>query len=231
MKPSSAYPSPEEFCYPVKRRGERRRLNPNQAGIAWLEEQSDTDTEIASTYETGEPAEDGQYEFVVHRALGWHSARQRGMYPWPMFQVISGFKASRFSYPRPCPACDDWSRTSQCADHHDRDGVAGLAMGYQRQQARYAQAYSPSQAGRLVPPRVPNAIMDSYNEAARRTNDAMQYSRSSRPRTVRPYGRCTCSYCGAVWGDPGPTPGSATVEMTGQDGEAIVIEMNIESPG
>jgi len=135
VKPSSAYPSPEEFCYPVKRRGERRRLNPNRDGIAWLEEQSETDTEISMTYPTGEilRSEDGETysDFLVHRALGYYSARQRDMYPWPMFQVHAGFKASMLSY-SPCPGCDDWARTSRCTSHHDRDGVAGLKRGYRR---------------------------------------------------------------------------------------------------
>lgn len=121
--------------YPVKRRGERRRLNPNRDGIAWLEEQSETDTEISMTYPMGEivQGEEGAFrDFTVHRALGYYAARRRGMYAWPMFQVHAGFKASMIKYPNPCPACDDWARTSRCTSHHDRDGVAGLKMGYRR---------------------------------------------------------------------------------------------------
>jgi len=133
MKPSVDIMADEAFdCYPVKRRGERRRLNPNREGIAWLEEQSETDTEISVTYGMGD-------DFLVHRALGYHSARRRDMYPWPMFQTFSGFKANMLPCLDPCPHCDNWARTSRCTSHHDLDGIAGLKMGGKRRGEWWAQ--------------------------------------------------------------------------------------------
>lgn len=122
--------------YPVKRKGERRRLVPNWDAIRYLEDESWTDTEISEELTAGEAVfdDDAVYlgtEFKIQRALGYFSARQRGMYPWPMFQVFASFKISMVPY-SPCPDCDDFSRTSKCEVHHDRDGVAGLKMGDER---------------------------------------------------------------------------------------------------
>lgn len=119
---------PRGAHYPVKRKGERRRLNPNLDAIRWLEgEAFQTDTEIARTYDLG--------EFTVHRALGWSNARRMGMYPWPMFQAHSSFKAHMLSYDS-CPDCDNWAYTSRCTKHHDRDGIAGLVRGAHRRAER-----------------------------------------------------------------------------------------------
>jgi hypothetical protein len=105
--------------YPVKRKGEPRRLNPNLDGIAWLEGGrflDDTDLELTS----------------VGRliALGWYEARQKGMYPRALFETFD-IQASSFTPQNylGCPGCDDFSRTARCADHHDRDGIGGLMLG------------------------------------------------------------------------------------------------------
>lgn len=55
-------------------------------------------------------------DLIVTSAVG------RGMsrYARPMFQVIphDAFSGSCLSY-TPCPACDDWSRSWNCPDHHE----------------------------------------------------------------------------------------------------------------
>jgi hypothetical protein len=115
--------------YPVRRRGERRRLNPNQAGINWLEgEAFQAATEITEIYLAGE-----LNEFRVSVADGWYGAKHNGMYPRPMFQVF-GLEVSSMigRQVTPCPDCDNWAYTSRCQVHHDRDGIAGLEMGPSR---------------------------------------------------------------------------------------------------
>jgi hypothetical protein len=131
------------FHYPVKKKGQPRRLRPNLDAIRYLEIESETDTEIREEYGAGEAVFNDEevylgVEFKIERALGYFSARQRNMYPWPMFQVfqVSGFKAKMIGYLSPCPDCDDWSRTSRCTEHHDRDGFAGLKKGDERRRAR-----------------------------------------------------------------------------------------------
>lgn len=136
---------PREACYPIRRKGEKRRLNPNQAGIDWLEGRC-TDgedflgaTEIAAETPSGEVVGLGVYgepvhEYKILRAHGGFRARRRGLYVRPIFQTlhIERGSAQQLSYPAPCPDCDDWSRTSRCAQHHDRDGIEGLLMSLKR---------------------------------------------------------------------------------------------------
>lgn len=220
MKP---YPSPEEFCYPVKRRGERRRLNPNQAGIDWLEEESETETEISLTYPMGEIVDlltsDERREFLVQRALGHSSARQRGMYPWPMFEVHTGFKASMLEYPKPCPDCDNWARTSRCTSHHDRDGVAGLAMGEERRRERRRErSWRARQTVAAVPPAsVHERVLgrDFFTRAA-----------AEGRATVPGRPACPCEMCTAVRSFT--RPHSATVEMNVEGGVTVRIDVDIE---
>lgn len=128
--------------YPIKKKGQRRRLVPNWDAIRYLEDESWTDTEISEELDAGEAVLDDDAvhlgtEFKIQRALGYFSARQKGMYPWPMFQTFpaTSFKINSVPY-SPCPDCDDFSRTSKCEVHHDRDGVAGLKMGDERRRGR-----------------------------------------------------------------------------------------------
>lgn len=107
--------------YPVRRRGEQRRLNPNQAGIEWLSEQAEPVTKTVDTH----PVDNGDHAgLVFHQAMGWFTARKEGMYPGPMFKIvddIAGWDARNFwaspTREAACPGCDDWSRTASCDDH------------------------------------------------------------------------------------------------------------------
>lgn len=193
------------YSYPIKKKGQPRRLDPNWGGINWLEDQSETDAEISEEYDAGEPVfnDDAVYlgtEFKVQRALGWHGARRKSMYPWPMFQVFPAvsFKIRMVPY-SPCPDCDDWSRTSKCAEHYD-DGAEGLKKGHERRQAR-------EQARRVVDFRVDNS------EARYTPNDGRRYythieQMDERNRQMREQARlytqtpCTCSMCTGRTQDP-----------------------------
>lgn len=117
--------SPAFAHYPVKRKGERRRLNPNWEGIQWLEGEDFLDA--TETVETS-VSWDG---LQVHTAKGWYAARRSGNCARPMFQVfgLESSSSATMAY-TPCPDCDDWARTSQCRTHHDRDGVDRAAPGY-----------------------------------------------------------------------------------------------------
>jgi hypothetical protein len=186
-------------CYPVKRRGDRRRLNPNRDGIAWLEEQSETDTEISTTYPMGAIAytpEGEVYEFAVHRALGYYSARRRDMYPWPMFQVHAGFKASMLVFDS-CPDCDDWSRTSRCTSHHDQDGVAGLKMGDERRAYRRAQQEqgTPSPTAYYSPSPPPDIDGRRFFDRAIQEAERVRQRLAARDRLSLAAHPCTCSMC------------------------------------
>lgn len=82
--------------YPVRRRGEARRLNPNWVGIAWLEAEALEDTEILVT-ETPGPAQaavkmgEGLAVQRSRRAVEMidESVRERPLYVRPMFQVFN----------------------------------------------------------------------------------------------------------------------------------------------
>lgn len=106
--------------YPVKRRREKRRLNPNWAGIAWLEAQDLADTEIEHIA-SAENAPELQY-MIAHGA-------HRHYYSRPMFQLMRTDSPSLSARMRPrregraCPDCDNWAYTTRCTDHPEPPGV------------------------------------------------------------------------------------------------------------
>jgi hypothetical protein len=111
--------SPIDY-YPVKRRGQKRRLTPNWDAIRWLEDESEGDTEICGEAPRGAPGSEWGDVNVI-RALGYYVAKRQGMYPRQMFDVfeLEQSSSSMISYPDPCPACLDYSRTWACAEHHE----------------------------------------------------------------------------------------------------------------
>lgn len=207
------------FHYPIKKKGEPRRLRPNLDAIRYLEIEAETDTEIHSEYDAGESVfdEDDTFlgvEFKVQRALGYFGARQTGMYPWPMFQTFpaTALKAKGVVYLDPCPACDDWSRTSRCEEHHDRDGVAGLGMGDERRRARRSARDARQVVNAYTSPDRATAIADYFalaidnSEAGYTPRDGRQYFTQADQDIERQRQRaaqaglyvqaaCTCSMC------------------------------------
>lgn len=102
--------------YPVRRRGTKRRLNPNWDAIRWLEDGQLDDTEISDAKVLG----DGDWASMLGvRALGWYSAKRSGHYPRRMFDIfgLEVSSSSMIHYPSPCPDCHDFSRTWACAEH------------------------------------------------------------------------------------------------------------------
>jgi hypothetical protein len=75
----------------------------------------DYQTGIIQTINLGEQS-DG---LLCHLTAGGDSKS----YNRPVFEVFDDGIASaqRISYQSPCPGCDDWSRTSECADHPERE--------------------------------------------------------------------------------------------------------------
>lgn len=102
--------SPIEY-YPVKRRGQKRRLAPNWDAINWLEDETEGDTEICSKA----PLDDGMNRQVT---LGWYGAKRRGMYPRRMFDifVLELSSTNPVAY-TPCEACDNYAYTWACTEH------------------------------------------------------------------------------------------------------------------
>lgn len=99
------------FSYPVKKKGQRRRLTPNWSGIKWLEaDEAATEIEERCAVET----EGLVYTF----AYGRHDK----IYRRPMFQLIPTETASpgRSMHGHACP-CGDFSRTAYCDEHGELD--------------------------------------------------------------------------------------------------------------
>jgi hypothetical protein len=107
-----------EDHYPVKRRGQKRRLNPNWTAIAWLEANQITETELEELPEYGRDVRDGVYSV---RALGWFTAKRNGHYARPIFQLlpVDASSSNQINYADPCPACLDFSRSWACEEHHE----------------------------------------------------------------------------------------------------------------
>jgi len=105
----------QDGYYPIKKKGTRRRLNPNRAAIEWLDEDCQSSTTIVAL------REDPDVDLVVQRTNGGEWTRdETSNYVRPMIQVLSGGSATPRNFAHPCPACDDWSRTANCADHPER---------------------------------------------------------------------------------------------------------------
>jgi len=106
--------------YPVRRRGEVRRLDPNWAGIAWLEAQSLDDTREAERFAYGDDTT--MAGLIKTRYVGRWMASQRGSYPRPVFEVFGLTSSSTLGVrvEAPCPACDDFAYTARCRTHPDK---------------------------------------------------------------------------------------------------------------
>lgn len=97
--------------YPVKRRGQRRRLDPNWDAIRWLEDETLDDTEIV----VATPVGLGMIRLIT---LGWYTAKGRKMYPRRMFEVfaLEASSTTPVTY-TPCEACDNYAYTWACTEH------------------------------------------------------------------------------------------------------------------
>lgn len=96
--------------YPVRKRGQKRTLNPNRDAIRWLENETLDDTEISQVYPLGAGLE-------CVRAQGFVKARVWGC-PRRMFDVFALEASSTMPVSRTaCEACDNFSRTWACTEH------------------------------------------------------------------------------------------------------------------
>lgn len=97
--------------YPVRRRGEKRRLTPNTDGAAWLEERSWFLTEIPDLDDVLPDPDTG---LIFYEAVG---ASQRD-YSRPAFQLIvdGGFSGAKQRI-KACEACDNFVYSWNCSDH------------------------------------------------------------------------------------------------------------------
>jgi hypothetical protein len=102
--------------YPVKKRREPRRLNPNQEGIRWLErtEVMDLCAEISSVPDD------------THGLVYWATNGSRTKsYSRPMFQLIFDWSGPRPGHKASpglrCPGCADFSRSWACDVHGEVD--------------------------------------------------------------------------------------------------------------
>lgn len=96
--------------YPVRRRGEPRRLNPDWEAIACLEQDLDDDTEII--HRRVMIAADEQ--LIIERAAGSVVKQYRR----PMIQPLPlGATSTLGQQVEPCPDCYDFHRTWACAEH------------------------------------------------------------------------------------------------------------------
>ena len=101
--------------YPIKKKWQPRRLNPNLAGIKWLESDAngfDDDTEIQYI----EQVSNEDPELLIQYSYG----REKMSYSRPMFQIIrrDAFSGSRLSV-TPCP-CDRFEKSwdaTRCETH------------------------------------------------------------------------------------------------------------------
>lgn len=131
--------------YPVRRRGQKRQLNPNWVGIAWLEAEALEDTEILQTIEPD--ARTSAYKMgeglaVQHsrRAaeMADESVRERPLYVRPMFQVFNDtdervivHHGTRVRADKSCADCYDFQYPGRdCPRHPVKRLIRGGPPGY-----------------------------------------------------------------------------------------------------
>ncbi len=109
--------------YPVKKRREPRRLNPNQEGIRWLErtEAMDLCAEISSVPDD------------TNGLVYWSTKGTRTKsYSRPMFQLIFDWSGPRPGHKASpglrCPGCADFARSWACSVHGEVDWDWDLKM-------------------------------------------------------------------------------------------------------
>jgi hypothetical protein len=107
-----------EPYYPVKKRGQARRLNPNWTAIAWLEAETLGRTKIIAV----STPYDGLRRVTTHGAAGIISRTTPGVrHSRPMFEIRNdrpGSNATSY-YRDPCPNCSDLAYTRTCPEHGD----------------------------------------------------------------------------------------------------------------
>lgn len=117
--------------YPVRRRGERRELHPNWAGIAWLEAQTLKHTDLLGSHPVYD-GDDSKPIWYTHPAARLADRTSEGVPTHctrPMIELIDDYHVreelmSGAQYSIPCPRCDDWSRTARCTEHAERGAGA-----------------------------------------------------------------------------------------------------------
>jgi hypothetical protein len=132
----------DEDHYPVRRRGEKRRLNPNRAGIAWLDEQA---AKVTATTRTRLMDDRGvilpdngrlKADFVVTRV---YPRPRIDNHMRPMFQTfyVESWSGTT-SYVNPCPDCFNMAYSdSRCKRGH------GSAQGWRVPQAPHIDLQVP----------------------------------------------------------------------------------------
>lgn len=120
-----------EDPYPVKRRGERRRLNPNTEGIAWLDARAKRDAEITREYgmnDQGVMVAADSVNAVITLQRGnsaWDHYRPAPRYLRAMIQPLPAapdrIDGDAMICPDPCPNCYDFSYAWSCP-HHPAEG-------------------------------------------------------------------------------------------------------------
>ena len=115
--------------YPVKRKREPRRLNPNWAGIAWLEAQALGPT----TLHDPDPMGDVPGLYIQRSSGGEQVKTSTTNYVRPMFQIFHPDASSSMRRPvdRPCAACYDFGRSWNCPAHPERKWL-GVGRGWER---------------------------------------------------------------------------------------------------
>lgn len=117
-------PPSDEDHYPVRRRGEKRRLNPNRAGIAWLDEQA---AKVTATTRTRLMDDRGvilpdngrlKADFVVTRV---YPRPRIDNHMRPMFQTfyVESWSGTT-SYVNPCPDCLNMAYSWSCPKHQQQ---------------------------------------------------------------------------------------------------------------
>lgn len=106
--------------YPIRRRGEKRRLNPNLPAIEWLETRSQVRTEIIDV----RPASTDGLMHQLTRGLN-KAAHDDSVCPRPMIQILDldMFSGSKQRIDG-CPDCDHWGYTAKCEEHPDEGMVS-----------------------------------------------------------------------------------------------------------
>jgi hypothetical protein len=102
--------------YPVKRKGERRRLNPNWTGIAWLEAETLAATEIIQRTDLDGTDMAGMTSLTAAGKI--QNQLNRTSHCRRMIDIftLEASSSQPMTY-HPCPDCDNFAYTATCTEH------------------------------------------------------------------------------------------------------------------
>lgn len=216
--------------YPVKRKGGRRRLLPNQAGIEWLESDAnnfDSDTEIDEwDHRQGKP--DGIRYYAAAAAINRTYSR-------PIFQILprDAFHTAPQEVLGASACCYDFHRSWKCEEHPEVPYDHGRQLWLNPRQLRLDERRAESERVARQIEDTGNAFAsDSYCSCGCEAGQVWTRPESLSPETINTDGLLNATDVRPILGTPNrQLTVEAETEQSRGSGITEVFTIEVERPG